>query len=447
MLNKSPILIKKVRKRGGHGHHGGAWKIAYADFVTAMMAFFLLMWLIGSVNEEKKQGIANYFSPTIINMEVNNGSQGFLTGESSTGDMQSSGKGLGGVSQDTSEKEIFGTESAKVLDTEKTTEQIQENTHKLKVDPGAEKESPKENDSQQSEAHKLDKSAIILNQVNPSVFTHNTKKNSLLVKDAYNNAAAKMLDKGQSDLTNDNTLVSHSPEDKAGSSSDDDNMGVGKVKTERLENQEENADKVELTPEEVAQKFKQVNTLEKFEEKKLDDPQKKEQQVFKDLSSSFLKAIQENKDFREFVSHVVFEIRPEGLRIQLLDSDKRSMFPSGSAEAYDYSKRIIGTIAQMVTGIENKIVVSGHTDAHPFNTRNYTNWELSTDRANAVRRVMIGKGIKPERFESVMGKEATDPINKENPFAPENRRISITVLRDVPLSLDQLKDLESGNNG
>src|SRR5438552_11990025 len=56
-----PIIVKKI-KRGGHAHHGGAWKIAYADFVTAMMAFFLLMWLLGSTTEGDKKGIADYFS-------------------------------------------------------------------------------------------------------------------------------------------------------------------------------------------------------------------------------------------------------------------------------------------------------------------------------------------------------------------------------------------------
>ncbi len=62
--SQRPIVIKKIKK-GGHGHHGGAWKIAYADFVTAMMAFFLLMWLLSSVNKAKLRGIADYFSTTV----------------------------------------------------------------------------------------------------------------------------------------------------------------------------------------------------------------------------------------------------------------------------------------------------------------------------------------------------------------------------------------------
>jgi len=61
-----PIMIKKVKKVIGGGHHGGAWKVAYADFVTAMMAFFLLMWLLNTTSPEQKQGIADYFAPASI---------------------------------------------------------------------------------------------------------------------------------------------------------------------------------------------------------------------------------------------------------------------------------------------------------------------------------------------------------------------------------------------
>lgn len=76
------ILVKKVRGRKHAHHHGGAWKVAYADFVTAMMAFFLLMWLLGATDEEKRKGIADYFAPTIIPMERSGGSNGVMGGRS-----------------------------------------------------------------------------------------------------------------------------------------------------------------------------------------------------------------------------------------------------------------------------------------------------------------------------------------------------------------------------
>ena len=78
---EQPIIIKKIKKGGGHGHHGGAWKVAYADFVTAMMAFFLLMWLLNVTSPEQKQGIADYFAPASISSSTS-GSGGILGGTS-----------------------------------------------------------------------------------------------------------------------------------------------------------------------------------------------------------------------------------------------------------------------------------------------------------------------------------------------------------------------------
>src|SRR5262245_18556942 len=80
-----PIIIKKVKKGGGAGHHGGAWKVAYADFVTAMMAFFLLMWLINTTSPEQKRGIADYFAPASVS-ETTSGAGGILSGTALSSD-------------------------------------------------------------------------------------------------------------------------------------------------------------------------------------------------------------------------------------------------------------------------------------------------------------------------------------------------------------------------
>jgi chemotaxis protein MotB len=81
----APIIVKKVIVSGGDGHHGGAWKVAYADFVTAMMAFFLLLWLLGSTTEDQRKGLADYFTPTLVHVrEQSAGSDGLLGGSSLT---------------------------------------------------------------------------------------------------------------------------------------------------------------------------------------------------------------------------------------------------------------------------------------------------------------------------------------------------------------------------
>ena len=80
--NQAPIIIKRKKVVSGDGHHGGAWKVAYADFVTAMMAFFLLMWLIGATNENQRKGLADYFNPTIPINRVSGGGEGAFGGDS-----------------------------------------------------------------------------------------------------------------------------------------------------------------------------------------------------------------------------------------------------------------------------------------------------------------------------------------------------------------------------
>src|SRR5512147_2419670 len=80
MSGNKPVVIKKIKRVSGGGHHGGAWKVAYADFVTAMMAFFLLMWLINTTTPEQKRGIADYFAPQSISQTVS-GSGGVLGGK------------------------------------------------------------------------------------------------------------------------------------------------------------------------------------------------------------------------------------------------------------------------------------------------------------------------------------------------------------------------------
>lgn len=83
-LHIEPEVIVRKAKHHGHAHHGGAWKIAYADFVTAMMAFFMLLWIIGATNEDQRKGIADYFTPTVIQMKNSGGSNGIMGGRSLT---------------------------------------------------------------------------------------------------------------------------------------------------------------------------------------------------------------------------------------------------------------------------------------------------------------------------------------------------------------------------
>lgn len=112
--NARPIIIKKKKVSGGGGHHGGAWKVAYADFVTAMMAFFMLMWLLNATTEKQRKGIADYFNPTIPINRISGGGDGAFGGESVFSEDQNSQSGSGASAAFASEKnQARGQHSAK----------------------------------------------------------------------------------------------------------------------------------------------------------------------------------------------------------------------------------------------------------------------------------------------------------------------------------------------
>ncbi len=271
---KAPIIVKRIKKVAG-GHHGGAWKIAYADFVTAMMAFFLLMWLLGSTAKGDLNGIANYFkTPLKVAMQ----------GGSGSGDSSSVIKGGG-------------------TDLSRKTGQVK-------------------------------------------------KGQTVADKKSYNLEAAKA-------------------------------------------------------------------ELERIETVKL-----------KQLKKNLEGAIDANPTLKQFKRQLLIDITSEGLRIQIVDEQNRPMFNLASAALQPYTRIILHEIARVLNDVQNRISLSGHTDATPYASggRGYSNWELSTDRANASRRELVAGGMDEAKMLRVVGLASSVPFNQAAPHDPVNRRISIIVM-------------------
>ena len=118
--NAAPVIIKRKKVVGGDGHHGGAWKVAYADFVTAMMAFFMLMWLLNATTEKQRKGIADYFSPTIPLSRISGGGDGSFGGDSVFSEDQIAQNGTGASNlRPSAERQALGqtgTDSADTAD-------------------------------------------------------------------------------------------------------------------------------------------------------------------------------------------------------------------------------------------------------------------------------------------------------------------------------------------
>jgi chemotaxis protein MotB len=290
--SNKPVLIKKVKKVIGGGHHGGAWKVAYADFVTAMMAFFLLMWLINTTSPEQKRGIADYFAPASVSRSTQ-GSDGLLGGTA----FQKDGARASG--------------SNRQVDAEL-------NPENLRSEGGG--------DANGEQAGKVDATATS------------------------------------------STLAS-----------------------------------------------------------------RREGAEFASAEASLRQALQDLPEFAELSKHLIMDQTPEGLRIQLVDQEGRAMFQGSSAEPLPRTRHLLEAVAKVIEALPNRISISGHTDATTPAGGGYTNWDLSSDRANAARRVLEAQGIDSDRIYQVTGKAASEPLYPDDPEQPANRRISIVLLREAPV--------------
>lgn len=272
---KPTIVIRRIKKGGHGGHHGGAWKIAYADFVTAMMAFFLLMWLLGSTSKGELSGIAEYF---------NNPMKVSMGGGSGAGDSSSLLKG------------------------------------------------------------------------------------------------------GGTDLTRAN----------------------GQVKKGDIEAK------------------KRTINLQALRA----DHRRIEAERMKKLMGDVEAMLDGDARLKPFRNQIRLDMTKDGLRIQIVDDQNRPMFDTGRAAVKDYLRDLLRAIGGVLNEVENKITLSGHTDAYAYQNsqRGYSNWELSADRANASRRELIAGGMGEEKIYRVVGLAASAPFNALDLKDPANRRITLVVM-------------------
>jgi chemotaxis protein MotB len=139
--------------------------------------------------------------------------------------------------------------------------------------------------------------------------------------------------------------------------------------------------------------------------------------------------VEENPQLQKFKDQILFEITPNGLRIQIMDAENRPMFDSGSARLKPYFEDILLAMADTIKAVPNKISISGHTDAKPYVGKgDFGNWELSANRANAARRALVAGSYPDEQVARVVGYASSALFDRKDPFNPVNRRIDIVVL-------------------
>lgn len=188
----------------------------------------------------------------------------------------------------------------------------------------------------------------------------------------------------------------------------------------------------------LTRKFGQVKNGETAAKKKSytieagkDALERAEAERLKALKAQIESVIESNSNLKPFRNQLLLDITSEGLRIQIVDEQNRPMFASAKAELQPYTKEILHEIGRTLNEVPNKISLSGHTDATPYSSgeKGYSNWELSSDRANASRRELIAGGMDENKILRVVGLSSAVPFDKNgDPYSPSNRRISIIVM-------------------
>ncbi len=344
------IVIKREEVVEG-GHHGGAWKVAYADFVTAMMAFFLLMWLLNATTEEQRRGLADYFSPSN------------LFGRSTSG----SGQPFGGTTANSAGQMVSDAGAIRV---QRGSAPIMQDTEE-------------EEDGEAPLAGPARTPAEPGNPLQPAQAAGGRQAAGLQA--AGNQASGNQASGNQAA----GTMAS----------------GVNQAGTQGAENIPEATLRAEMA--------------------------RRERASLEQAAEEIRQAVQQDRGLADLARHLLVDNTPEGLRVQLIDAERQAMFPLGGSVPNDRARALLQRVAQIVARLPNNISIVGHTDATPFRSGERSNWELSAERANSVRRLLIEAGIADNRIRSVAGMAERDPLIAEQPTAAGNRRVAITLLREA----------------
>jgi chemotaxis protein MotB len=150
-------------------------------------------------------------------------------------------------------------------------------------------------------------------------------------------------------------------------------------------------------------------------------------------SASLRQALQDMPELTEVSKHIMFEETKQGLNLEIVDQDGRSMFADGSKQPYDRTRRLIEKLAVPLKATPLRLSIVGHTAAGFVPTRSdYGAFDLSADRANAVRQILEREGVPPGHFFAVSGKADTQPLFPDDPTLAANRRVTITLMREDP---------------
>jgi chemotaxis protein MotB len=150
-------------------------------------------------------------------------------------------------------------------------------------------------------------------------------------------------------------------------------------------------------------------------------------------AASLRQALQDMPEIAELSKNLIIEETKDGLDVSLVDQDGRSMFPDGSVQPYDRTRRVLAQLAPTIRRMPNRLAITGHTAAlRPGSRPTAPPWDLSAGRAISVREILAANGLPDDRFAAVTGKADVAPMFPDNPYLAANRRVTITLLKEAP---------------
>jgi len=405
--HKTEILI--IRRSSGDehgGHHGGAWKIAYADFVTAMMAFFLVMWLINSANEATRARVASYFNPIKMTDAAASGR--------SLKDLNSPKKAEGKAKPETN-----GASAAEAADS----------TNAAKAEPASTSVNKSIEDIL-GDPYKTIEKISSEGQAHPSGRTIDLV--SAKAGDPFDPKAWEALREGKqyTDASALETVgaVTNGDLSKAETPSKQQLSGANPNVAKNVIGDGEQSAAAGPLPIATA-----LREAVKFPENlqngavpattQTSDPSTQGviDQAVRQIKSAIAGAGAE----RDLSFSV--KMTSEGLLIVLSDRSTQPMFGMGSARPTPALVEVVGAIGKVLASQQGKVVVRGHTDARQFKTLSFDNWQLSTARAHMASYILLHGGLEEQRILKIEGYGSSEPLNAANPNADENRRVEFLL--------------------
>ena len=389
--NGKVTIIKREEVVGG-GHHGGAWKVAYADFVTAMMAFFLLMWLLNATTEDQRKGLADYFSPSNLMSHGSSGSGAPFGGKTPFDD--------GALVSDRGAVSVTMGKRPQVENDDDGEPEIATQTTLQRT-----------GNADAPSAQKFAQTGQATAQPDqfPGVAPQNDKSNTLSFS-AADQAALRDAEK---------QIQGKGHQAQKGEQQNGDlQRGEGPKGTDGTKGNE---------------------AFRPTEAQMREQREKAERAAFDKAAQEIREAVRNDPAMKEMLKQLSIDMTPEGLRIQLLDEDRQPMFTTGSSAPNDRAKQLLQKITPVLMRLPEAISIAGHTDSTLYPTPGRTNWELSTERANVTRRMLVEAGLPDSRIRTITGHADRDPLLPNDPLAAANRRISIVVLREAAAPVSRPK--------